>query len=773
MRKLQEVTEQFDVVVCGGGMAGVCAAIAAARKGLTTALVQDRPVLGGNASSEIRVHIGGVTDQGYHYDSRESGIIEEIRLESAMRDPLNEYLWLDTVLYTFCLQEPTLTVYLNTPIFFVAAEGKQILSVTGVQAGSERVIRFKAKMFIDSTGDGTIGYLAGAGYRMGREARAEFNETLAPEISDNYTLGASIMFRAEDMCRPVSFTPPPWAEKYADEAFKQRRGTTKPKEVERYWHDGSVGWWWIEYGGMLDSIHENEDIRHQLQAIVYGVWDYIKNKDERSIDAARNYEITWIGQVPGKRESRRIIGDYILHESDLLSCRIFPDQVAVGGWSIDLHPPMGFYHPGPPSQHTRMEVPYSIPFRCLYAKDIDNLLLASRCISVSHVAHGSTRLIATLACIGQAAGTAAKFCIDHNYRPRDLVKQHLKDLQQDLLRDDQYLLGIKNEDPKDLARKATIRATSEYPCEFGNPDKFFHLDFPVAQRFYLPPHDKLAHAPSFNIYLKNETAQEVSFTGGIRQDPDRFEFQASVDLTTLTGTVGPKFEGWVEAMPKDPVDITVGGNFWIYLNPAEGLSWGQNQTHWPGFRMGYFHEEESKWRVVRHTGAQLYDLVVGVRGHFCFKVTPALSPFPARAITNGEPRPFLAPNLWISAPVTGKKNAPAIEVCVDFENEESITEIWLTLDTDLDRSFPHRNPGWERTRDWPIGGKAPPCIKDLDAFIENPKTHKRTKIAELRENYQRRVKLKLPEPAKARRIVLVPLGNWGCPTFRLYELRVY
>ncbi len=754
-------------------MAGVCAAIAAARKGLNTALVQDRPVLGGNASSEIRVHIGGATDHGYHYDSRESGIIEEIRLESAVRDPLNEYLWLDTVLYTFCMQEPTLTVYLNTSIFYVAAEGKRITSVTGVQLGSEKVFRFKAKMFIDSTGDGTIAYLAGAGYRMGREPRSEFNEALAPEVSDNYTLGSSIMFRAEDKGRPIPFTSPPWAEKYDPGAMKYRRGTTKPPEVARYWHDGSVGWWWIEYGGMLDSIHENEDIRHQLQAIVYGVWDYIKNNDERTKEAAKNYEITWIGQVPGKRESRRILGDYILRESDLLTCRIFPDQVAVGGWAIDLHAVMGFYGSGTPAVLTRLEVPYSIPFRCLYAKDLDNLVLASRCISVSHVAHGSTRLIATLACIGQAAGTAAKFCIDHNYRPRDLVKQHLKELQQDLLRDDQFLLGIKNEDPKDLARRAIITATSEHPCEFGNPDKFIHLDFPMAQRFYWPPHDRLVPPPSFQVYLKNETSQEVSFTGGVRQDQDRFEFQATEDLTTLTGKVAPSSEGWVEAVPKEPGDFISGGNFWIYLNPAEGLSWGQNQIHWPGFRMGYFLEEDNKWRVVRPTGHQFYDQVIGIRGHFCFKVIPALSPFPASAINNGEPRPFLAPNLWVSAPVSGKKKTPGVEVYVDFQNEETIQELWFTFDTDLDLSFPHRNPGWMKARDWPIGGKAPPCIKDLDAFAEDPKTHKRTKIAELRENYQRRVKLKLPQPVQARRIVLVPLANWGCPTFRLYELRIY
>jgi hypothetical protein len=774
---------EFDVVVVGGGIGGVCAAIAAARQGAKTALIQDRSVLGGNASSEIRVHIGGAPQHGYHYDARETGILEEIRLETAVRDPDNQYIWIDTVLYTYCKNEPNLSLYLNTTIYAIETQGSNIVSVKGVQLGSEHEFNIHGKIFIDGTGDGTLGFLAGAEFRIGREAKSEFNEANAPEIADTYTQGSSILFRAEDRGNPIPFTPPPWAIKFTKETIAHHAGSLgKSVTHEKYWHSDTSGWWWVEYGGMIDLIHDNEEIKHRLQAIAFGIWDYIKNHDPRHMKEAVNFELTWIGQVPGKRESRRLIGDVILTENDLLGMRVWEDQIAVGGWSIDLHPPEGFYNPKGGAFHTYMDLPYSIPYRSIYSKNIGNLIIASRCLSVSHVAHASTRLIATLALVGQAAGTAAALCVQKELLPRSLGQQAIMELQQELLKGDQYLLGLRNEDPKDLARGATITATSEYPCEFGDPDHFVMLGFPMAQRFYLPPHSP-SNELTLSFYLKNDSNSKRQLTGGVRLDVDQREFIAAHDLATFTITVPANFQGWCEAQLSGPkVLFTPGGNFWVYLNEDEEACWGKSWHHWPGFRIGYLFDEK-EWLTLRPHRNPYYDGIIGARGHFCFKIEGVPSPFPASAILNGENRPYRSPNVWFSAPYRIKSltkpeeiflndDSPHnVEICLNFGKEVEITQILFTFENDLDNPYPYGNDEALSIKDWPLSGKAPACIRDLDVFIESPQQH--ILIYALRENYQRRVKIQLNDKISTKKLIIIPRKNWGFKAFALYEIRIY
>ncbi|MHA1732957.1 MAG: FAD-dependent oxidoreductase [Promethearchaeota archaeon] len=763
----------FDVVVCGGGMGGVCAAIAAARQGCRTALVQDRPVLGGNASSEVRVHIGGVPAHGWHYDGRETGILEEVRLELAVRDPLNEYNWIDTVLYTFCRREENLSLFLNTTVTGVKREGDLVASVVGVQSGTEKAFEFVGRFFLDATGDGTVGFLAGADFRVGREARSEFGESFAPEEADGCTLGSSILFRAEDIGRPVTYIPPPWACNFTSEDLKHRRGTLKHPNHDKYWHADTSGWWWVELGGDGDTIGDNEEIRFALQSVVFGLWDYIKNKDPRTVEQARNFEITWMGQVPGKRESRRLVGPYMLRESDLTGCRLFDDQVAVGGWSIDLHPPGGFYSEKPGSKHLYPELPYSIPLRCTYSRNVHNLLVASRCISATHVAHGSTRLIATVACVGQASGTTAALCLERGKLPRDLDGGDVAELQQRLLRDDQFLLGVVNGDPADLARCATVTATSEHPCKFGDPDGHVPLYFPVAQRFYIPPHGDSGTLPRLRLYLRNTGDRAVTIRGGIRRDDGRSEFRAAVDLATFEAVVQPGPGGWVEvefAAGAEP-DFTRGGNFWIHVGEAEGVEWGQNSWHWPGFRRGYYNEDEERWFTVHPRQNQFFDPLFGFRGVMCFEVTGVPSPFPASAVNNGEHRPHLSPNLWVSG-ATRNQQSP-VEVRVDFGRVVEVGEVWFRFDTDLDKPYPHQGYDLEREKDWPVPGKAPTCIRDLDLYAVDPNTGSRVKVHEVRGNYQRVVKVGFDAPVRTGELVAVPLANWGFDYFNIYEIRAY
>jgi len=447
----KEIVESYDVVVIGGGMAGICAAISAARLGCSVVLVHDRPVLGGNASSEVRVSISGANSR--FKDARETGILEELRLESSFRNhdvdvngEINS-IW-DTIMWEWVTAEPNLTLYLNTlAIDVVMDDSSSIKAVLARQMGSEREFRLKGRIFIDSSGDGSIAYKAGADFRMGREARHEFDESLAPEVADKLTMGSSLLFESKDMKRPVKFTPPKWAYKYPTEEdlpFRNHNRITS-------------GFWWIEYGGELDTIDDNDKIRDELWKVIFGVWDHIKNHGDHG---AENYALDWIGALPGKRESRRFMGDHVLRQQDIESATLFPDRVAYGGWSIDLHPPKGIYSPGEPAIFNGFPKLYSIPYRCLYSRNIDNLMLAGRDISATHVAFGSTRVMATCAIVGQAAGTAASLCRKYEVLPREIYKNHVSELQQQLLKDDCYIIDVKNEDEADLARRATVMASS-------------------------------------------------------------------------------------------------------------------------------------------------------------------------------------------------------------------------------------------------------------------------------------------------------------------------
>jgi len=440
----------YDTVVIGGGLAGISAAMSSARLGSKVALVQDRPVLGGNSSSEIGVGVGGA--DSCNKNARETGIIEELRIEDRYRNHIRAMngminsVW-DTILWEWVKKEENIGLYLNTVAEeAVMRDSKRIERIIAQQISSERRFELKADIFIDASGDGCIAYSAGAEFRMGRESKDKFKEKRAPQIADKWTMGSSLLFRAKDTGHPVSFKPPSWAYDFPKDEDLPFRGHSHIQS----------GFWWIEYGGTLDTIKDNEKIRDELLKILFGVWDHIKNHGDHG---AENFALDWVGSIPGKRESRRFIGDYILTENDLEEHKLFPDRVAYGGWPIDLHPPQGIFAKEPPCENSYPGL-YNIPFRCLCSKNIENLMMAGRNISVTHVALGSTRLMATCAVEGEAVGTAAYLCKKHNTNPRGIYKNYITELQQLLLKNDCYIIGLKNEDKGDLARKAKVTASS-------------------------------------------------------------------------------------------------------------------------------------------------------------------------------------------------------------------------------------------------------------------------------------------------------------------------
>ncbi len=456
--RLQQL--QTDVLVAGGGAAGVPCALAAARCGARVVLCQDRPVLGGNASSEVRMHIVGADASGGRgeplaTEAREGGIIEEIRLEACVQDPQRSASMLDLILYDLCRREPRLVLLLNTPVVGVEMAGGRIARARAERQSTEDAFAIAAEVFVDCTGDGRLGAEAGAPFQHGREGRDEWGEPGALAAADRQTLGSSLLFMARRHERPMPFRPPSWARRFTEDDLRwrphARAGVDRGLEY---------GYWWVEWGGQLDTVRDGETIRDELLAILLGVWDHIKNGGEHG---AENWALEWFGFVPGKRESRRFRGQHVLTEGDLRASRPFPDAIAYGGWPLDTHPPCGVdARDEPPCRQDPVPYLYDIPLRACVGDQVPNLLFAGRNLSATHLALASTRVMATCAVIGQGVGATAALAVRRHVDPASVPAdaEAMAAVQQRLLRDGAYLIGRRNEDPHDLARTARITASS-------------------------------------------------------------------------------------------------------------------------------------------------------------------------------------------------------------------------------------------------------------------------------------------------------------------------
>lgn len=451
---------ECDILVAGGGPAGVPCAIAATRQGAKVVLCQDRPVLGGNASSEIRMHISGANamrpGEDLVLEARETGIIEEIRLENAVRNAQRSHSMFDLILYEKCRAESNLTLLLNTRVVGATVADGRITTAEAVRDSTEDRFCIAAKVFVDCTGDGGLGAAVGAAHVCGREDRVQFGESLARDEADRKTLGSTLLFVARKHDRPMPFVAPKWVRKFTEQDFKLRDHTQPGNELGL-----EYGYWWIEWGGQLDTIKDNEAIRDELLAILMGVWDHLKNGGAHG---AENWALEWFGMLPGKRESRRFVGQYMLTEADVMESRPHPDAIAYGGWPIDLHPPEGVERPGEsPCVQTPVPWLYDIPLRCCVARDLKNLMFAGRDLSATHVAFASTRIMATCAVVGEGVGVAAAYAVETGVPPAALAgrPEAVREIRQRLLREDAWLIGEILDDSNNLARRARITASSE------------------------------------------------------------------------------------------------------------------------------------------------------------------------------------------------------------------------------------------------------------------------------------------------------------------------
>lgn len=407
---------EYDLVVVGAGIAGMSAAVSAARLGCKVALLNDRPVIGGNNSSEIRVHLGGRIEAGPY---KELGNLQKEfgPTRGGNAQPADYYE--DQKKMDWLLKEKNVSLFTNYRAIAVEKEGDRITAVIAkhIETGEEK--RFEAPLFSDCTGDGTIGYLAGADYRMGRESRDEFGESTAPEQADKMTMGASVQWYSEDTKKPSSF---PLFEYGVD--FNE-------KNCEKV----TMGEWTWETGMNYDQIKDFERIRDYGLMVVYSNWSYLKNEMKEN-DVYKNRKLAWVAYISGKRESRRLMGDYILKEEDLRKHVVHEDGSAASTWSIDLHYPDPKNTENFPGQEFKSIAkhiniyPYPIPYRCLYSRNIDNLFMAGRNISVTHVALGTVRVMRTTGMMGEVVGMAASICKKYQVNPRGVYRSHLPELKE-------------------------------------------------------------------------------------------------------------------------------------------------------------------------------------------------------------------------------------------------------------------------------------------------------------------------------------------------------
>ncbi|MBQ5973094.1 MAG: FAD-dependent oxidoreductase [Oscillospiraceae bacterium] len=434
---MRTLEHRADLCVVGGGIAGLCCALSAARLGARVVLVQDRPVLGGNASEEIRMEISGAHGR----DNRETGIVEELMLENFYQNPALKYPLWDSVLYETALREPNLTLLLNTSVFDAESDGARLVSVRGWQSNAETFHVVTAPYFADCSGDSILAPLSGAAFRYGREAKRDFGETIPPDEADRKTMGMSCLFQIRETDHPVTFRPKEWAYVYETDDDLPFRD-----------HDLGNNFWWIELGGEWDCIHDTDRCRDELLKIAYGVWDHMKNRGDHG---AENWEMDWIGFLPGKRESRRYVGLTTVTQRDVEAGGPYEDVVAYGGWPMDDHFPAGFAHKSSyPTIFHPAPSPWGIPLRALLSANVENLGFAGRNISVTHAALSSCRVMATCGLLGQALGTAVAQAVRTGCGLRGL---DVPALQRQLLEDDCFLPGLRRE-PWALSARAAVSA---------------------------------------------------------------------------------------------------------------------------------------------------------------------------------------------------------------------------------------------------------------------------------------------------------------------------
>lgn len=665
-----------DFVVIGGGLSGVCAAITAARKGTKTVLIQDRPVLGGNASSEVRLWALGATSHMGNNNrwSREGGLIDEILVENLYRNKEGNPIIFDTILLEKVKNEKNITLLLNTAVYSVEKrDDRSIKSISAFNSQNSTEYAVLAPLFCDASGDGIIAFQAGASYRIGAESKEEFGELFAPDKAYGELLGHSMFFYSKPVDHPVKYVAPAYA-------LKDISDIPRHKIIRK--DQKGCNFWWFEYGGRLDTIHDTEEIKWELSKVIYGVWDYIKNSGE--FEGVENLDLEWVGNVPGKRESRRFEGLYMLKQQDVLNQQSFDDAIAFGGWALDLHPADGVYSELSGCTQWHSKGVYDIPYRSFVSKDIDNLFLAGRIISASHVAFGSTRVMLTCGFGAQAVGMAAAICKEDSLLPAQILQNgKIKKLQNELNKTGQSILNVPIDSKSNLINEGRVTASSELELsQIPTNGNWLNLAVSAAQLLPIKANQKY----SFKVNVKAEQATQLEVQ--LRRSEKSKNYTPEVILEAKTIDLA-KGEQSVEF----DFNTTVDEDLYVFVcfmsNPKINIS--ESDMLLSGV-MTVFNGVNKK---VSNNGKQTPPAGIGVDEfefwipnrrpsgkNIAMEISPAIEAFTVDNVGNGFVRPWGTTNAWVA---DLKDEKPALKI--EWESEKEISEIKLFFDTDYDHAM--------------------------------------------------------------------------------------
>lgn len=649
-----------DLTVIGGGVAGITFALAAARCGLKTALVQDRDVLGGNMSSECQVGYGsGAISKSYY--ARESGISDELKMKLFYANPRfhdkEDYYLIDETLLEIVMNEPLISLYLNCSVYDVQCENsEQIKSVQAFSSRTQKHYAFESPLFADASGDGIVAYKSGAEFKIGREASSEYDESLAPAESDLGCMGSCILFNVGKADHEIPFKKPEFAYDYKkDDILKYVNRPETGRELPEN-PEGMTGLWWLSYAGSGDTIGESMEIDLELKKLVYGYWDYVKNSGD--FKGMGNYYLRWVAPFAAKRESRRFIGDYVLTQKDLREILYHYDDISTGGWSIDCHDPQGVYGNGKVSAFGEVPVMYNIPYRITYSKNIKNLFLAGRIVSASHLAMGSLRVMQTLAAMAQASGTAAYLCKKYGCLPADIAKEHIEELQTILQYNGQYISGKKED--CGLAEKAGITASSQRKME--NAD--CTIKFAPKQKYCLVIPTMSGKIDSLEIKVCNISNETKTLHYSLYENATINVYTPLDLIKECSMQIAANENDWIK------LDINTegikGNKLYIMFEENDSIVLYGSENHITGaptFEM----RGTDTWRIDRSISFR--------------NIVPSEKLYSPENTVNGISRPFGLPNAWVAEAVENEK------LTFSFETPVCIKEIQLILNPELQKDY--------------------------------------------------------------------------------------
>lgn len=728
----------FDFVVVGAGPGGVGAAISAARNGLKVALISGRPTVGGNASDEGTINLDGASS--HHFGMHETGIANDIKATKEHFDTTAQ-----KSIEILLSGEKNISVFCDELCINATTKNNKILNITTINTKTLQKYKYTAKFFADCSGDGWLGYYAGAAYRIGREANWQHNEEHAPASPDTFTMSGCICdnrpnmpkirtFRAIDTGAPVSFETPSWAIQFTEKRIPKR-------EPSGY----SSAAWWIENSNDFDDIWNDEFVRDEMVRVGVGYFGWIKNVYENKEQAA-NYKLVAMALHNSKRESRRLIGDYVFNENDYVEGKTFPDAVSYCGWNMDVHHPKGVYSGEDGPFLINKKVPITpIPYRTLYSKNTQNLFMAGRCCSVSHLGLGSVRVEATIVTLGQVVGTAAMICIKYGITPREIYNSKINELQQTLIRQGMTIPNIQARDPDDLAPLCKIEATS-FKENFVQPLTYGYLGkwIEIKEEHFCGPDwlDQKAGAEYYKVLIKNtDKKQKITarLYGGWFPP---FELKEEKIIT-----IEENFEGWL-SLPFRPTKEEI--PFRISLTPENLIFWREIE------KSNYMlkHLRYDKNGELSDTGLNALAL------DFHSKNT---------LITNGEPQKTTNGftrwnstdcNCWIS---DENKSFPQ-SITYTLPKTTEISSVEITTDTDL---INPRVAFWKPANDT---DQVAFTAKDVDLLIFDGEKWK--KVSSKKDNYLRQIIFNF-KSQKAQKVKIQVNSTTGNKSVKIYEVRIY